>query len=115
MDLLLTIALDCMILFIVIFAGKEMVKSSSVSSTNGRTRRGSVLISALRLYVRTCLTSPFPRLAAESIGFILFFSGESSGRLKIARSTYPIIMDKILLKSWAIPPARVPRASIFCD
>src|SRR5882672_1851198 len=32
-----------------------------------------------------------------------------------ASSPYPRIAPRMLLKSWAIPPASVPIASIFCD
>ena len=43
-----------------------------------------------------------------------FFTLVPSGTSRSASSEYPIIAERILLKSCATPPASVPIASIFC-
>ena len=42
-------------------------------------------------------------------------TGLSAARVSADTCVYPKMAVKILLKSWAIPPARLPMASSFCD
>ncbi len=53
-----------------------------------------------------------PEVWMVSMGFLM---GLSTGRSIKSSSGYPVIPARMLLRSWATPPASVPRASIFAD
>ena len=75
--------------------------------------RGLLSTSAWRLKERIWPTRSLARCPARRILSKSRERSESVDVSPFANSAYPSIMLRILLKSWAIPPASVPMASIF--
>ncbi len=61
-----------------------------------------------------CSVRLVARSIADFISRILSKDGDSGGISIKARSRFPLIIISRLLKSWAIPPASMPRLSSFC-
>src|SRR6266513_245019 len=68
-----------------------------------------------RLNARSCLVSPDARSAAFLICFTSSLRGSVGSNPSMMISVLSLITVRRLLKSWAIPPASRPTASIFCD
>ena len=95
-------------------AGSEALSSFKASFTMSPTCTGLHSCSVFLLKASICLTSSLALSADSSTCWRVSYVSESSGRSERASSVKPMIDAKMLLKSWAIPPARVPMASIFC-
>ena len=87
----------------------------SDSSTTGPRSIDCRRCSCCRLNVRICRTSSVARSVACATASRCACTGASSGRCSRARSMWPPIAVRMLLKSCAIPPASVPMASSFCE
>ena len=94
-------------------AGSEARRNPRVSLTTGFRLTRSFSCSPWRLKVRIWLTSCLARWAAVRIcSTPSLKEGEASSRMA-SNSELPMMTLRMLLKSCAIPPARVPIASIF--
>ncbi len=69
--------------------------------------------SDLRAKVKICLTMALPRSAASLMVPRAALAGEFPFSLPARTAAWPLMIERILLKSWAMPPASVPRLSSF--
>ena len=95
--------------------GRPTLISPTFSNTSSLSFMGWRWGASLRLKVKICRTRSRARRPALSISFRLIWAKDSEPASCLAKLTLPKIAPKMLLKSWAIPPAMVPIACIFCD
>ena len=88
----------------IVSVSRTMAFSSCAFSTRG----------SYRLKVRICSTRFLARAPLMAICASRFSARWPAGRSIWASATLPRIASRMLLKSWAMPPAKVPIASIFC-
>ncbi len=95
--------------------GGNVARSSfAASATVGPISSGRRSDGWRRLKTRIRSTSSLPRRAAF-ISSARSSSSDSRERVSLPiSSAYPVMANRMLLKSCAIPPARVPTASSFC-
>jgi len=85
-----------------------------ISITTSFRSRGRGSFFFRRLTVRSWSVRPVARFTASPIISMSRFCGASSSRLSWANSEQTLTICSTLLKSWAMPPARRPTASIRC-
>ena len=105
----------------------SVLMSRTISMVDGREARSNLTVSLMsgprdrhfgsywvfRLKARICLTRSLPRMPALSTCCMLRLRRVPFIASSIAISVKPTIAARILLKSWAMPPASVPIASIL--
>ena len=96
-------------------AGKVARNSAAASRISGASGRIERCCGWRRLKARICCTRLRARVAAFWICSRLSAAGCVGSSSSRASATLPRIAARMLLKSWAMPPARVPTASSFCD
>ena len=94
-------------------AGKEARNSLRDSLTRGPSSIKTCFRSVWRLMVRICFTRSEARLLDFSTWSRYGRMGLSSANSRWAISLNMMMGVRMLLKSWAMPPASVPMASIF--
>ncbi len=95
--------------------GMDALKSFMVSLMMMLISKGFFSCSVFREKVSICLMSSRPRMPASKTLLEVLCSRLSLSARSSASSVKPMMAARMLLKSWAMPPASVPRASIFCD
>jgi len=92
----------------------ETSSRCDISSTTLLRFRDSMTNFPLPEYASICRVSSAARCAATSIAWTDRRAGDSFGSSMSARPAFPRMATNRLLKSCAIPPARMPRLSSFC-
>ncbi len=96
-------------------AGSRRRQSGSALRTSAPTSIAAGVAARCRPNAKSCRTSAAARIVVSCARRSSLAAGDSAATSANASSTLPRIAVSRLLKSCAIPPARCPSASSFCD